>query len=192
LSEIIQQRLLGELAVIVNSITIMGSSIINSWDSDGRALHDFENSDYIIEAKATTTSPERIGITSLDQLQDRTKPTFLSVTNVVKNSKDSSFFHEIVEGWLLEIKSRSENDYVNLQILLNSIGYNTHNLSAYRTKWRITSTRLIPIDEKTPLFPLDFSNKIPKEVEISGYRLHTEHLESIDFESLQDYIIRND
>ena len=28
-------------------------------------------------------------------------------------SKDSSFFHEIVEGWLLEIKSRSENDYVN-------------------------------------------------------------------------------
>ena len=76
--------------------------------------------------------------------------------------------------------------------MLNSIGYNTHNLSAYRTKWRITSTRLITIDEKTPLFPLDFTNKIPKEVEISGYRLHTEHLESVDFESLQDYIIRND
>lgn len=191
LSEIIQQRLLGELAVIVKCFSIIGSSIINSWDSDGRALHDFENSNYIIEAKATTTSPEKVGITSLEQLQDRTKPTFLSVTNVVKTSKNSSYFYEIVEDWLLEIKRRSENDFLNLQILLNSIGYNSHNLSAYRTKWKINETRLIPIDENTPLFPLDFSDNIPKEVEISGYRLHTEHFESIDFESLRDYLIQN-
>ena len=75
--------------------------------------------------------------------------------------------------------------------MLNSIGYNSHNLSAYRTKWKINETRLIPIDENTPLFPLDFSDNIPKEVEISGYRLHTEHFESIDFESLRDYLIQN-
>jgi len=191
LSEIIQQRLLGELAVIRECLTVIGSSITNSWDSDGRALHEFENTDYIIEAKATTTNPEKVGITSLDQLQDRTRPTFLSVTNVVKTSNNASYFYEIFEEWLLEITKHSENDFLNLQILLNSVGYNTHNLTAYRTKWKINETRLIPIDENTPLFPLGFSDKIPKEVEISGYRLHTEHFESIDFESLRDYLIQD-
>ena len=192
LSERMQQRLLGELSVIRECLTVIGSNIINSWDSDGRALHDFEHSDYIIEAKATTTSPEKVGITSLDQLQDRTRPTFLSVTNVVKTSQNSSYFYEIVEEWLSEIKEHSENDFFNLKILLNSIGYNTNNLDAYRTKWKVNETRLLPIGDNTPLFPLEFSNKIPKEVEISGYRLLTEHFESINFKSIGNYLIQDD
>jgi len=188
LSETMQQRLLGELAVIRHGVKILGSNIIDSWDSDGRALHDFESLDYIIEAKATTTSPEKVEITSLEQLQDRSKPMFLAVSSVSKVSIGGFYFHEIVEDWLLDIKKLNINDFLNLQILLNSIGYNLANSTPYRTKWLVNGIRLIPIDENTPIFPLEVTDLIPKQVEIGGYRLQTENLESINFESLSQYI----
>lgn len=183
-SETEQQRLIGELSTIRHAIHFLGTDVISSWDSDGRALHDFECDSVVLEAKSTTSSPEKVNISSMDQLQSQSKPIFLTITHLSKNASKGISFHEFVMTLLAEISKINLNHYHDLFTLLRSIGFSEQQSVAYKTKWDIHYTRLVPITGNTPLFPYHLNESIPKQVELTGYILHTENFEPVGFDVL--------
>ena len=186
-SETEQQRLIGELSTIRHAIRFLGTDVVSSWDSDGRALHDFDCDSVIFEAKSTTSTPEKVNISSIDQLQNQSKPIFLTITHLSKNASQGVSFHEFVMAMLAEISEIGLNHYHDLITLLRSIGFNEQQSAAYKTKWDIHYTRLVPVTETTPLFPHHLNESIPKQVELTGYILHTENFESVEFDVLSNF-----
>lgn len=183
-SETEQKRLIGELSTIRHAIHFLGADVVSSWDSDGRALHDFECDSVVLEAKSTTSIPERVNISSMDQLQNQSKPIFLTITHLSKNASEGISFHGYVMAMLAEIREIGLNHYYDLITLLRSIGFSEQQSAAYKTKWNIHYTRLVPITENTPLFPHHLNELIPKQVELTGYILHTDNYESVEFDEL--------
>ena len=123
----------------------------------------------------------------MDQLQNRSKPIFLTITHLSKNASDGITFHEFVMAMLEEISEIGTNHSHDLITLLRSIGFSAQQSAAYKTKWDVHYTRLVPVTENTPLFPHHLNKSIPKQVELTGYILHTDNFESTEFDVLSNF-----
>ena len=113
-----QMRLIGELIPVIETSSIIGKEAIESWDSDGRALHDITSDRWVIECKATSKSPESVWISDPAQLDHRIdKNVFLSVTRMNRD-KDGKTFPEMINELLIGIQS--EEDKRAIKVMLNT------------------------------------------------------------------------
>ena len=173
-----QMRLIGELIPVIETSSIVGKEAIESWDSDGRALHDITSDRWVIECKATSKSPESVWISDPAQLDHRIdKNIFLSVTRMNRD-KDGKTFPEMINELLIGIQS--EEDKRAIKVMLNTQGYSEELREKYTTKWIIHGTRYLPIDSSSPVLQCSIFDNRPSEVMKITYQLNTAEMNDIE------------
>jgi hypothetical protein len=183
LGEEIQMRLVGEIIPLVESIRIIGRDALDAWDSEGRALYDIEAENWIIEAKATRTEPERVWLSHPTQVDWRShKPIILAVTRMNKDSNLGVTFPNIIEEWVSTLTDELQNE---VRLLLLTIGFAPELNSRYLTKWVIHGTRYLPITQDSPVIDCEIFDGKPNEVIEIKYQLETQTMPSIE---LNDFL----
>ena len=177
LSDEVQMRLIGEIIPLVESIKIVGREALEAWDTDGRALYDIEAEDWIIEAKATRTEPERVWLSDPAQVDWRShKPIVLAVTRMNKDSNLGVIFPQIIEEYVSTLGDEMQNE---MRLLLLTVGFTPELNNRYSTKWIVHETRYIPITQESPVIDCEVFDGRPNEVIQIKYQLETQNMTSI-------------
>ena len=177
LGEKAQMRLIGEVIPLVESIHLVGSDALDAWDAEGRALYDIEAENWIIEAKATSTEPERVWLSSPAQVDWRShKPIALAVTRMNKDQNIGNTFPQIVEHHISTLGPETQSD---VRLLLLSVGYTSALNRRYSTKWVVRGTRYIPITQESPVINCEVFDGKPNEVLQIKYQLETQNMPSV-------------
>ena len=176
-----QMRLIGEVIPLVEAISIVGNSALDAWDADGRALYDIEAENWIIEAKATRSQPERVWLSHPKQVDWRSqKPIILAVTRMNK-SVDGSTFPQIINEHL---SSLSPDIQSQLRLRLLTVGLSPELDDRYTTKWAVNDTRYIEITQDSQVLDCEIFDGKPDEVIEIKYQLETENMTSIDLRDI--------
>ena len=180
-----QMRLIGEIIPLVEAIKIVGRDALDAWDADGRALYDIEAEDWIIEAKATRTDPERVWLSDPEQVNWRVhKPILLAVTRLNRDRTLGDVFPNLIEEL---ISSTPDEIQSELRILLLTVGFTPELNARYTSKWIIHGTRYLPISEESPVLDCEIFHSKPNEIISIKYQLETHNMSEI---GLDEFLLR--
>jgi len=174
----VQMRLVGEIIPLVEAIGIVGRGALDAWDAEGRALYDIEAENWIVEAKATRSDPERVWLSDPAQVDWRGhKPIALAVTRMNRDSTHGVTFPNIIEEWVSSLSNELQSE---LRLLLLTVGFSPELNNRYTTKWIVHGTRYIRITRDSPVIDCELFDGKPNEVIEIKYQLETQNMPSIE------------
>lgn len=177
LGDEVQMRLVGEIIPLVESIQIVGRDALDAWDAEGRALYDIEAENWIVEAKATRTEPERVWLSDPAQVDWRShKPIALAVTRMNKDHNLGMTFPNIIEEYVSTLIDEMQSE---IRLLLLTVGFTPELNDRYSTKWKVHGTRYIPITQESPVIDCEVFDGKPNEIIQIKYQLETQNMTSV-------------
>jgi len=143
-----QRGLFGELCVLSNLVTEKGPSTAMAWKGPARSLHDFVSPDWHIEVKTSTTSPGRLKIHPLEQLEPITEDFFLVMVEISAGEGKSlpTLVNEIRE--MVRLNPGAAD---HIEKMLSTEGYRDTDAERYDTLYELEGLHSLPITHDTPI-----------------------------------------